>query len=483
MCADIRHFANHHAQLSETVMQDSPIQRLDPELIARYDVSGPRYTSYPTAVQFTDQFDEKSFARAVGDSNGAPIPAPLSIYVHVPFCRQLCFYCACNKLVTQDTAKAVEYLDLLEREAQLHSKLVDPDREVRQLHLGGGSPTFLDDAQLERLIGILDQYFKLNRQGEWSIEIDPRTVTVERMKHLAKLGFNRVSFGVQDINEAVQAAVNRVQSLEETRACIQAARDVGMKSVSVDLIYGLPLQTLESYSETLDEVERLVPDRIAIYNYAHLPERFKAQRLIQRHQLPSAETKLSLQELIRERLLAAGYVHIGMDHYAKPDDELVNALHNGSLQRNFQGYSTHAECEMIGMGVSSISAIGNSFAQNSHRLPEYRERVLAGHIPIIRGLHLSEDDQVRAQLISQIMCQMKIDKDDFLQHFGVEFDRYFERDIHALEHQLKQMQDDGLLEPYDTGYRVSETGRYFLRNVAMCFDRYNQASEKFSKVI
>lgn len=453
---------------------------LDPALIARYDVNGPRYTSYPTAVQFTERFDESAFARAVGDSNGAPIPAPLSIYVHIPFCRQLCYYCACNKLITQDEQKAVDYLDLLEKEAILHQKLLDPDREVRQLHLGGGSPTFFDDEQLTRLVNILESHFKLDREaGEWSIEIDPRTVDVKRMKRLAELGFNRVSFGVQDINEAVQAAVNRVQSLEQTRACIEAAREVGMKSVAVDLIYGLPLQTLESYRETLKVVCELAPDRIAIYNYAHLPERFKAQRLIQRHQLPSAETKLAIQDLIRETLLAQGYVHIGMDHYAKPGDELVKALKDGSLQRNFQGYSTHAECEMIGLGVSSISAIGNSFAQNAHRLPEYQKRVLEGHIPVCRGLHLSEDDQVRSQLISQIMCQMKIDKNDFLQRFGVEFDRYFENGVSGLQ----QLLDDGLLESCDHGYKVSESGRYFLRNIAMCFDRYNQTSERFSKML
>lgn len=453
---------------------------LSPELIARYDVSGPRYTSYPTAVQFTDQFDEAAYARAVSDSNGAPIPAPLSVYVHVPFCRQLCYYCACNKLITQDLSKAEEYLDLLAKEAALHSRLLDADREVRQLHLGGGSPTFFDDAQLERLIAILEQNFKLNRNaGEWSIEIDPRTVDVARMKRLAEMGFNRVSFGVQDVDEAVQAAVNRLQSLEETRACIEAARAVGMKSVSIDLIYGLPLQTLESFAKTLNVVNELAPDRIAIYNYAHLPQRFKAQRLIKAEQLPDAQTKLAIQDLIRDHLLEAGYVHIGMDHYAKPDDELVAAMRKRSLQRNFQGYSTHAECEMIGLGVSSIGAIGNCFAQNEHRLPEYKRRVLAGEIPICRGLQMNDDDLVRARMISQIMCQMKIDKDDFKQHVELDFDQYFKNEIPG----LRNLVSDGLLRQTRHGFDVTEVGRYFLRNIAMVFDRYNRPNEKFSKVL
>lgn len=453
---------------------------IDPQLIRRYDTSGPRYTSYPTAVQFDDSFDQRAFQQALTESNGAPIPSPLSIYIHIPFCRQLCFYCACNKLVTQDPGKAVEYLGLLDQEAALQSELLDPDREVKQLHLGGGSPTFLDDRQIESLVRMLSRRFNLDdTQGEWSIEVDPRTVTASRMKHLAALGFNRVSFGVQDVNESVQVAVNRVQSLQQIFDCVAAARQAGMQSVSIDLIYGLPFQTVATFEETLKVVQQLKPDRIAIYNYAHLPGRFKSQRLIRERYLPSAETKLALQSAIRERLDQAGYVHIGMDHYARPEDELVQALYNGSLQRNFQGYSTHAECELIGLGVSSISAIGGCFAQNEHRLPEYRRRVMADEIPICRGLSMSDDDQIRARVIGQIMCTMRIDPVELKRLYGVDFEPYFD----AERSQIRQLIDDGLLLAEETGYRVSEVGRYFLRNIAMCFDRYLTSNGQFSKVL
>ncbi|GAB4194464.1 MAG: oxygen-independent coproporphyrinogen III oxidase [Wenzhouxiangellaceae bacterium] len=456
------------------------VAALDPSLINRYDVRGPRYTSYPTAAQFKDDFGEAHLRAAMIDSNSPPVPAPLSLYVHIPFCEQLCFYCACNKIITQDRAKAEDYLQLLIRESALHAALLDNDREVRQLHLGGGSPTFFSDEQLDRLIDGLSQHFRMSGdQPEWSIEIDPRTVTASRMRYLAQIGFNRVSFGIQDVNEAVQVAVNRIQSLQQIKDCIAAARQAGMRSVSVDLIYGLPLQTVDSFSETLEIVRRMGPDRIAIYNYAHLPQRFKAQRLIPERYLPPAADKLAIQALISDRLNAAGYVHIGMDHYALPEDELMTALDNGSLQRNFQGYSTHGGCELIGLGVSAISAIGNCYAQNELRMSAYRERLNAGSIPTIRGLGLSEDDQIRAGVISQIMCRMRIDKSAFRHRFGVEFDDYF-----AVEaRQLERMQNDGLLTADDSGYRVTPVGRYFLRNIAMCFDRYNQPEQGFSKTL
>ncbi len=453
-----------------------------PELIARHDVLGPRYTSYPTAVEFHGEFTAADYRAAVAESNGAPIPAPLSLYLHIPFCHSLCYYCACNKLVTQDRDKAAHYLDLLLAETAMHAELLDSDREVHQLHLGGGTPTYFDDAQIARLVRSIGRDFNCSPaiNGEWSIEIDPRTVDAGRIAYLAELGFNRVSFGVQDLDPAVQRAVNREQSAAEIQGCIEAARRAGMASVSIDLIYGLPLQSAPSFARTLDEIVAMRPDRLAIYNYAHLPDRFRSQRLIAGHQLPAAGEKLTMLAAIREQLLAAGYRHIGMDHYATPDDPLSAALDHGSLQRNFQGYSTHAECEMIGIGVSAIGQIGNAYAQNEHHLPAYETRVAAGEIPIKRGLKLSPDDQLRAAVIQQIMCSMRIDRQRLGAAFDIDFGDYFRDEERA----LKPFIADGLLVRETAGYRVTELGRYFLRNIAMCFDAYlNTTRGGFSKTL
>ncbi len=452
------------------------------ELIARHDVLGPRYTSYPTAVEFGDDFTPADYRAAVVESNGAPIPAPLSLYLHIPFCHSLCYYCACNKLVTQDRDKAAQYLDLLLAETAMHAELLDSDREVHQLHLGGGTPTYFDDAQLARLVRAIARDFNCSPaiKGEWSIEIDPRTVDAGRIAYLTELGFNRVSFGVQDLDTAVQRAVNREQSADEIQACIDAARRAGMASVSIDLIYGLPLQNAASFSRTLDEIVAMRPDRLAIYNYAHLPDRFRSQRLIARHQLPAAGEKLTMLAAIREQLLDAGYHHIGMDHYATPEDPLSEALDHGSLQRNFQGYSTHAECEMIGMGVSAIGQIGNAYAQNEHHLPTYEARVAAGEIPIKRGLKLSQDDQIRAAVIQQIMCGMRINRQRLGAAFDIDFGDYFREEEQALEPFIA----DDLLIREPAGYWVTELGRYFLRNIAMCFDAYLKTTRGgFSKTL
>jgi oxygen-independent coproporphyrinogen-3 oxidase len=442
----------------------------DPGLIARYDVNGPRYTSYPAAPQFHAGFGETQLRAAAQASNEDPIPRPLSVYVHVPFCLSPCFYCGCTRIITRDTARSPIYLQRLHREIELVAPLFDRDRPVLQLHFGGGTPNFLDRAQMAELLETLAQHFSFSRDGarEFGIELDPRFCDADYVRALAPLGFNRVSVGIQDFDPDVQAAVNRIQSVAQTRAVLDAARESGFRSTSVDLIYGLPKQSISGFARTLDEVIALEPDRVAAYAYAHLPQRFKAQRQIHAADLPDAATRLRLLGLTVEKLTAAGYRYIGMDHFARVGDELARAQDAGTLQRNFQGYSTHGGCDLIGLGMSAISHIGASYSQNAHELPDYYAALDAGRLPVARGLALSEDDVIRADAIGLLMCQGRLDIAAFEARHGLDFQVYFAAALRS----LRKLARDDLVEIAPESLQVTARGRYLLRHIAMCFDAY-----------
>ena len=459
---------------------------LTADLLRRYDRPGPRYTSYPTAPQFSTAFGEAQLRDAVIASNGDPIPRRLSIYVHVPFCLSPCFYCGCNRIITRDLARADTYLTRLYREIDLTAALFDRDREVIQLHFGGGTPNFLSPVQLREVVGTLRRQFHFSEspQRDISIELDPRFISPTEVSELAAMGFNRASLGVQDFDPLVQEAVNRIQSVEQTVAIIDACRANGFRSVNVDLIYGLPKQTAQGFAHTLDTVVDVRPDRIAVYGYAHLPELFKAQHQIEAADLPTPEAKLGLLQLAIEKLTAAGYEYIGMDHFALPDDELAQAQARGGLHRNFMGYTTHADSDLIGLGVSAISHIGDSFSQNPRDLISWQGAIDNGRLPVFRGMRLSEDDQLRADLIQRLMCQGEIPITALERRYAIDFDDYFGD---ALE-LLRPLVADGLVRIEPGRIRVTSQGRLLLRNIAMCFDKYldkpvNVTAPRFSRAI
>ncbi|WP_010626211.1 oxygen-independent coproporphyrinogen III oxidase [Halomonas sp. KM-1] len=451
-------------------------------LVEKYDRPGPRYTSYPTAPQFHAAFAEDDYRAAAERSNRVASPKPLSVYVHIPFCKSLCYYCACNKIITHNTERAAEYLSWLKQEIGVQGALFDETRRMTQLHLGGGTPTYLSNAQLGELMAALDEAFHFApvEEREFSLEVDPRTVTPAQIHELHDLGFNRLSFGVQDFDTNVQKAVNRLQSEEQVVELVAAAREAGFQSVSVDLIYGLPLQTVASFDTTLDKIIALRPDRIASYSYAHLPELFKAQRLIRPEDMPPPERKLELLELTIRRLTAAGYVYIGMDHFALPDDELTLARENGTLQRNFQGYSTHADCDMIGLGITSIGKVGDSYSQNVKETAQYQARLEEGRLPVMRGYRLNDDDRLRRDVINALMCHGRIDFANIEARHDIVFRDYF---AEALA-QLEEMQADGLLTIGAGAIEVLPAGRLMMRNMAMAFDAYLKPNEgRFSRTV
>ena len=455
----------------------------DEALIRKYDTSGPRYTSYPTAPQFTTDFTAEDYRQAALLSNEDAIPRPLSLYLHIPFCNTVCYYCACNKVVTKDRGKAEPYLQRLYNEISMQARLFDQDRHVMQLHLGGGTPTFISDAQMTTLMHQLRRHFRLSDDdsAEYSIEIDPREVSDTTIGVLRELGFNRISLGVQDVNDAVQQAVNRRQSIALTESVIQTIRDHQYHSISLDLMYGLPLQTPDSFNQTLDRVIQWQPDRISVFNYAHMPHLFKPQRRISQTDLPTAKEKLAILHNTVTRLLEAGYVYIGMDHFARPNDELAIAQQQGTLSRNFQGYSTHAECDLIAMGITAIGKVGDTYSQNVRRLDEYSELIDKHQLPVMRGYQLSIDDLCRRQLIEDLMCQYRVNFDDYELGYGIRFGEYFQHELQ----QLQAMQQDGLLIISDTAIEVQPVGRLLIRNICMVFDHYLPAAteQKFSRVI
>jgi len=457
----------------------------DADLLARYDVTGPRYTSYPTAPSFREDFGEPEYRRAARESNEDPIPRPLSLYVHVPFCESPCFYCGCTRLITRDHGNASRYLDHLEREIALQGALFDTDRPAVQLHLGGGTPNFLGIDELERLTGLLADHFNLELEDyrDYSVELDPRYLAPGFVAALGELGFNRVSLGVQDLDPEVQQAINRIQPASQTAEAVAAAREAGMRSVNLDLIYGLPKQNPESFARTLESVIALKPERIALYAYAHLPERFKAQRQISAGDLPPPAAKLALLGTAIRALTGAGYRYIGMDHFALPGDTLARAQDAGTLQRNFQGYSTHGDCDLVGLGMSAISHVDGCYAQNVRDLPGYYQKLGHRELPIARGLRLDAEDELRAELIQVIMCRGRVQFADFERRFGIRFERHFSRELET----LARLAADGLVQLHEYGFSVTPRGRLLLRVVAMAFDasfrRPEAPARGFSRVI
>lgn len=445
-----------------------PDIELSEQLIRRFDTSGPRYTSYPTADRFNAEFSEASYLRYLQQRAGNAGSPPLSIYVHLPFCESLCYFCACNKIITKDHSRVTEYLHYVEKEMALVSAQIGSNRRAIQLHLGGGTPTFFNEGELHQLMDLLRSHFDFTPDAELGVEIDPRTVQSGTLAMLAGLGFNRNSFGVQDFDPAVQQAVNRIQPLDMVEEAVAESRAAKFQSINADLIYGLPKQTLTSFSRTLDSLIRVSPDRIALYNYAHLPSRFRAQRLIVESDMPSAEARLQIFLMSMQRLLDAGYVYIGLDHFAKPEDELNQARLNKTLHRNFQGYTTRSECDLIGFGVSAISKVGHSYSQSVRTLQAYYQRLDAGSLPTDKGFELSSDDVLRRQIIMTLMCSAPVEIEQINREYGIDFNVYFASEIGR----LKPYEDAGLITIDDAAICVTAKGRLFVRASGMVFDKY-----------
>lgn len=453
------------------------------ELLARYSIAAPRYTSYPTADRFHADFGQSAYQQALAHLRDAANTHThnLAVYVHIPFCTTLCYFCACNKIITKHKSLGEAYLALLQQELTLHRPYV-ANYQISQLHLGGGSPTFLDDTQLARLMDMLQQFMPLDNNSECAIEVDPRTVSALRLNNLAKLGFNRISFGVQDFNPEVQQAVHRIQPTDQIFNMVQAARDAKFQSINLDLIYGLPKQTPNSFAHTIEQVCQLRPDRIALYAYAHLPQRFKAQRRIDDYILPSAQDKLHMQAHAIQTLVQAGYIYIGMDHFALPQDSLVHAKNQGQLQRNFQGYSNLPNSDLLGLGVSAISRIANTYSQNAKTIKDYEAHIIQGNFAVERGYTLNQDDTIRRAVIMEIMCQGEIAFERFSQDWNIQFTQYFAAELK----QLAPLQEHGLLSVTHTNLQVSPLGWHFVRAVAMVFDRHIKNRDSlatFSKIV
>ena len=452
----------------------------DLELLQRFDVPGPRYTSYPTADRFTKEFGAEDFKKVLNARGTGENTADLSLYVHIPFCANVCFFCGCNKEVTKDHCRSKEYLEVLSKECELVSAEIG--KEVVQLHFGGGSPTFLNNEEIFQVMDIIRSHFTLAPDAEISIEVDPRSTPVDKVEVLAKAGFNRMSIGVQDFDNRVQIAVNRVQPFEMTKAVLDAARANGFKSINMDLIYGLPFQSRKTFEMTLDKVIELSPDRIALYHFAHLPEHFKPQRRINAEDLPSTPEKVGIMMDAIKRLSANGYHFIGMDHFAKVTDELAKAQENGTLQRNFQGYSTKPECDMVALGVSSISKVNGCYAANPRDLESYYAAIRSGNLATNRGYLLNDDDRLRAKVIMELMCQFKVVKADIEKKFGVNFNEYFDFELNNLKH----FEAEGLVRLEPDFIEVTPKGKLLVRAVAMNFDRYLREDERvrrYSRIV
>ena len=461
---------------------------ITPELLTRFDVAGPRYTSYPTADRFVEAFSPSDLRQALDlrTQGLGQKSRPLSIYIHIPFCESLCYYCACNKIITKHHENAQPYLLYLAKEVALYTNAIGLGQSVSQLHFGGGTPTFLSDSELSDLMAMLKGSFSFAAGGEYSVEVDPRTVNADRLQLLFDLGFNRLSFGVQDFDPDVQKAVHRIQPAEQVFDLVASARSIGFESVNVDLIYGLPKQTPDSFDATMKQINVLRPDRIALYAYAHLPERFKPQRRILAVELPLAADKIAMLSRSMDALMNAGYVYVGMDHFALPNDALAVAKRQGRLHRNFQGYSTQPDCDLIGLGVSSIGRMGSTYSQNAKTMDEYIDMLDQGQLPIVKGLALSRDDQIRRAWIMAIMCQGHVQFDAFNEAWLIDAHTYFSAEFK----QLESMQTQGLVELSKQGLQVTPMGWFFVRGVAMVFDKYLQADRyrhrngnRFSKII
>ncbi|MEX2500575.1 MAG: oxygen-independent coproporphyrinogen III oxidase [Wenzhouxiangellaceae bacterium] len=465
-------------------MQPALRPKFDADLIAKYGGAGPRYTSYPTAVQFSDDFGTADWLAALTDSNNFPIPADLSLYVHVPFCASPCFYCGCNRVITRSPTAGQEFLVDLERELDLSAPHIDQDRKVRQVHLGGGTPTFLTTDQIDQLLRLLRTRFQFEDDVEIGLEVDPRSVEPADIRRLKEIGFNRISIGVQDLDDNVQQAVNRVHDEARVASIVGAAQAVGFDSISVDLIYGLPMQTTDAFARTVEQIIGMKPDRLSLFNYAHMPHLFKAQQRIKTEELPAPQTKLAIFRNTLTRLLDVGYEFIGMDHFALPDDDLARARRNGTMVRNFQGYSTWAGLDLLAFGPSAISQVGDAFAQNHRKLMDWQISVREGKLPVARGLMRTTDDRLRAEIISTVMCNGELDYRPFERDYEFAFRTYFRTE---LEH-LQPLVDDGLMAWTGHGFKVAAEGLLFVRAIAMVFDAYlkrdNGAStSRFSRIV
>jgi len=455
----------------------------NPALIARYNLAGPRYTSYPTAAHFRDDVSEAQWREAMAASN--EVSAPLSLYVHIPFCDTVCYYCACNKIITANRQRASDYLTLLHREIKLQASAVNPERIVRQLHWGGGTPTYISDREMQDLMTAIRQQFRLatDEEGEFSIEVHPGGMASDRIRHLRALGFNRLSMGVQDFDPEVQQAVNRFNSAAEVAALVAEIRASGFKSLSMDLIYGLPLQSERSFARTLDQIIRLQPDRLSLFNYAHMPQMFKTQRQIDESQLPAPEVKMAILQQSIDRLLGEGYEYIGMDHFALPGDELALAQMQGTLHRNFQGYSTHKDCDLLAFGVSAINALGNNHFQNVKDEPSYSAAIRQDRLPLAKRIILSRDDTIRKAVINELVCNFTLEYKAIEEEFGICFADYFSSELKR----LPALAADGLLDLSAKGIEVLPAGRLLVRRLCMEFDAYIDPSQlsgnRFSRII
>lgn len=482
---DVNNLVDINNLVDTQTQQGSP--RWNAKLIEKYDLTGPRYTSYPTAMQFHEGVDEGHWKIAVADSNKSG--APLSLYLHVPFCDTVCYYCGCNRIITGKTSIAKPYVDNLIHEIAMQAKHIDTQRPVEHIHWGGGTPSFLENVDIERIVKALHHHFNIlpNDETEQSIEIHPARVDQRRIHFLRQLGFNRLSMGIQDFDPKVQQAVNRFNSVAEVERLISTAREVGFTSINVDLIYGLPLQTEASFLKTIVHINNLRPDRISLFNYAHMPHLFKTQKQIKTEELPPANVKLDILHSSIDALTNAGYVYIGMDHFALPEDELSIAQKNGSLHRNFQGYSTHADCDLFSFGASSISSIGNNYFQNEKDLSGYNTAIESGKLAIKRGVSVDEDDQIRRAVINQIICLFKCDFKSFEERFGIQFEAYFKDELES----IRDIANDGLIAYTSSGFKVLSEGRLLVRRICMAFDRHldgsssNEANveKRFSKII
>ncbi len=473
----IKFWLTHSNKIALVNFTDLNSMQLDTKLIQKYNISGPRYTSYPTVLEFHQDFIEDSYIKALSSVKSKK----LSIYIHIPFCRNICYYCACNKVITKDSKKAEVYVDYLIKEAKLVAKDC-ASKDVGQIHFGGGTPTFLSPNQLQTIIASLADIYNIDDDAEISIEVDPRTVNSSDLTFYKSIGFNRISIGVQDLDTKVQSAVNREHSYELVESLFAQAKQDGFESVNMDLIYGLPHQTTETFARTIAQVLKLAPNRIALYNYAHLPHRFKPQRRINAADLPSAEQKLAIFESTMNQLIEAGYVYIGMDHFALPNDSLNIAQRNGKLHRNFQGYTTHKDYQLVGLGVSSISKVGNCYSQNQTELSQYYQSLDDSKLPVWRGCTLNQDDELRRELIMSLICNFKLDIVNLESSYNFNFFDYFKTEIEQLDY----FAQDGLINISDVSITVTDTGRYFIRNICMQFDRYMQEINQlqaFSKVI
>lgn len=449
-------------------MAINPKIQVDINLLKKYDKAGPRYTSYPTAPYFHDGIDEKVFLTHVHRDNALIANKDLSLYFHIPFCDTLCYFCGCNMMVTRNQSKIEQYIDYLEKEIILLKRHIDSDRKVKQLHWGGGTPTHLSPAQIRRLGNVIHKYFDFHADAEIGVEIDPRELTRDHMLALSEAGFNRCSMGIQDFDPKVQKSVNRIQPESITRDAVGWARELGFTSINLDLMYGLPYQNLKTYGVTIDTVLTMQPDRLAVFNYAHLPNMIKHQQLIKEEWLPSGDQKLELLKLSIEKLNDAGYVYIGMDHFAKPDDELTLAMQNGTLYRNFQGYSTHAGINLFAIGITGIGMLSDIYVQNYKKLDDYYVALDGGKLPVMRGVTLNEDDQLRREVITELMCNFRLAKSKFELKYKIDFDVYF----HQAMTNLKSLEEDGLILLYKDELKVTDIGRLLIRNIVMNFDFY-----------